>query len=69
MVRSFGRSDQDLGLALALTRAGVLSGTVGGLGPAIAVRGVASLLAAVVFLPRLPETAARSLDDVSPSEV
>jgi hypothetical protein len=30
---------------------------------------VASLLAAVVFLPLLPETAARSLDDVSPSEM
>jgi hypothetical protein len=46
-----------------------LSGTVGGLGPAIAVCGVASLLAVVVFLPGLPETAARSLDEVSPSEV
>jgi MFS family permease len=57
------------GSATGLLAATTLSGTVGGLGPAIAVCGVASLLAAVVFLPRLPETAARSLDDVSPSEV
>jgi MFS transporter, AAHS family, benzoate transport protein len=56
------------GSAAGLLAATTLERTVGGLGPAIAVCGVASLLAAVVFLPLLPETAARSLDDVSPSE-
>jgi len=39
------------------------------LGPAIALCGIASLLAAVFVVPRLPETADRRLDDVSPSEV
>jgi hypothetical protein len=57
------------GSAAGLLAATTLERTVGGLGPAIAVCGVASLLAAVVFLPLLPETAARSLDDVSPSEM
>lgn len=57
------------GSATGLVAATTLAGRVGGLGPAIAVCGVASLVAAVVFLPLLPETAARPLDDVSPSEV
>jgi MFS transporter, AAHS family, benzoate transport protein len=57
------------GSATGLLAATVLEGPVGGLGPAIAVCGVASLLAAVVFLPLLPETATRPLDDVSPMEV
>jgi len=39
------------------------------LGPAIALCGIASLIAAVFVVPRLPETADRALDDVSPSEV
>ncbi|HSO95261.1 MAG TPA: MFS transporter [Acidimicrobiia bacterium] len=55
------------GSAVGLLAATTLESAVGGLGPAIAVCGVASLLAAVVFLPLLPETAARPLDDVSPS--
>lgn len=57
------------GSAAGLLAATTLSGVVGGLGPAIAVCGVASLVAAVVFLPLLPETATRPLDDVSPMEV
>jgi hypothetical protein len=40
-----------------------------GLGPAIAILGVPSLVAAAFLIPRLPESAARSLDEVSPSEV
>ncbi len=40
----------------------------GGLGPAIALCGIASLVAAIFVVPRLPETADRRLDDVSPSE-
>ncbi len=60
----FGVAGSATGLLLATT----LAGPVGGLGPAIALCGIASLVAAVVFLPRLPETAALALDDISPSE-
>jgi MFS family permease len=56
------------GSAAGLVLATQLKGAVGGLGPGIAVCGVASLLAGVFVVPRLPETVARSLDDVSPSE-
>jgi AAHS family benzoate transporter-like MFS transporter len=56
------------GSATGLLLATTLEGPVGGLGPAIALCGLAPLLAAFVFLPRLPETATRPLDDISPSE-
>ena len=56
------------GSATGLLLATSLEGPVGGLGPAIALCGLAPLLAAFVFLPRLPETATRPLDDISPSE-
>jgi MFS family permease len=56
------------GSALGLVVATQLRDTMGGLGPAIAVCGVPLLLAAVLLVPRLPETAARRLDDVSPTE-
>lgn len=46
-----------------------LEDVVGGLGPAIALCGIAPLLAAAFVMPWLPEPADRSLDDVSPSEV
>jgi MFS transporter, putative metabolite:H+ symporter len=46
-----------------------LEEALGGLGPAIAVCGVAPLLAAAFVMPWLPEPADRDLDDVSPSEV
>jgi MFS family permease len=46
-----------------------LEDVVGGLGAAIAVCGVAPLLAAALVMPWLPEPADRNLDDVSPSEV
>jgi MFS family permease len=57
------------GSAVGLVLATQLRDVVGGLGPAIALCGIASLLAAVFVVPRLPETAERHLDDVSPSEV
>jgi MFS family permease len=57
------------GSAVGLVLATQLKDVVGGLGPAIAVCGIASLVAAVFVVPRLPETADRRLDDVSPSEV
>ena len=57
------------GSAVGLVVATQLRDVVGGLGPAVALCGIASLLAAVFVVPRLPETAERHLDDVSPSEV
>jgi MFS family permease len=57
------------GSAVGLVLATQLKDLVGGLGPAIALCGIASLIAAVFVVPRLPETAARRLDDVSPSEL
>jgi MFS family permease len=55
------------GSAVGLLASGALSDRIG-LGSALALTGIASLLASLLVL-RLPETAARSLDDVSPSEV
>jgi MFS family permease len=57
------------GSALGLLLATQLKDALGGLGPGIAVCGIAPLVAAVVLLPRLPETRARRLDEVSPSEI
>jgi MFS family permease len=57
------------GSAVGLVLATQLRDVVGGLGPAIALTGIASLIAAIFVVPRLPETATRHLDDVSPSEV
>jgi MFS family permease len=57
------------GSAVGLLLATQLKDLVGGLGPGIAVCGIASLLAAVFVVPHLPETAERRLDDVSPSEL
>jgi MFS family permease len=57
-----------LGSAAGLVLATSLRDHLGGLGPAIAVCGVAPLLAALLVVPRLPETADRRLDEISPSE-
>ena len=57
------------GSAVGLVLATQLKDVVGGLGPGIAVCGIAPLIAAFFVVPRLPETVARRLDDVSPSEV
>jgi MFS family permease len=57
------------GAAVGLLLAPQLKGLMGGLGPAIAVCGVAPLIAAVLIVPRLPETRARTLEEISPSEV
>jgi hypothetical protein len=56
------------GSAAGLLLATNLEDVLDGLGPAIAVCGVASLLAAAFVMPWLPETADRDLDDISPSE-
>jgi len=55
-----------LGSASGLVAAGQLSDHVGGIGRAIALCGIASLLAAFV-VPALPESFGRELDDLSPS--
>jgi MFS family permease len=55
------------GSAAGLVLSGSLSDRIG-LGEALALTGIASLLASLLVL-RLPETAARPLDEVSPSEV
>ena len=56
------------GSATGLVLATQLRDAAGGLGPAIAWCGLATVIAAVFVIPRLPETARRDLDDVSPSE-
>lgn len=58
-----------VGSASGLLIAGWLSDPLGGIGRAIALCGIAPLIAAVFLLRRLPETAHVGLDDVSPSEV
>ena len=55
------------GSAVGLVATGSLSAHIG-LGTALALTGIPSLVASVLVL-RLPETAARSLEEVSPSEV
>jgi MFS family permease len=57
------------GSAVGLVLATQLKVFAGGLGPAIALCGIASVAAAIFVVPRLPETADRRLDDVSPSEL
>jgi MFS family permease len=57
------------GSAVGLVLATQLKDFAGGLGPAIAICGIAPLLATIFVIPRLPETVDRHLDDVSPSEV
>jgi MFS family permease len=55
------------GSAVGLLASGALSDRIG-LGEALALTGIASLLASLLIL-RLPETADRPLDEISPSEV
>jgi hypothetical protein len=57
------------GSAAGLLLATHLEDLVGGLGPAIALCGIAPLLATAFVIPRLPETVTKRLDDISPSEV
>jgi MFS family permease len=57
-----------MGSMVGFALAGALSDPLGGIGRSVAICGVAALVAAVCFVPRLPETYTRTLDDVSPSE-
>lgn len=56
-----------LGSATGLVLAGGLSHQLGGLGHSVALTGVGSLLVVLLVVPLLPESADRSLDDVSPT--
>jgi MFS transporter, putative metabolite:H+ symporter len=57
-----------VGSGTGLLVAGHFSDPLGGIGRSIALCGIAGLIAAVFFVPRLPETSTSTLDDVSPSE-
>ncbi|MGQ0824350.1 MAG: MFS transporter [Actinomycetota bacterium] len=57
-----------VGSMAGLGLAGQLSDPLGHIGRGIALCGIGALVAAILFVPRLPETRARDLDDVSPSE-
>jgi MFS family permease len=57
-----------VGSAVGLIVATNIKSSVGGLGTAIALCGIAPLIAACFVVPRLPETADRRLDDISPTE-
>jgi MFS family permease len=57
-----------LGSAAGLVVAGGLADALGGLGHSVALTGVGSLLVALFVVPLLPEPAARSLDEVSPTQ-
>ncbi len=56
-----------IGSATGLLIAGGLSDQLGGIGRSVALTGVGSLLVAVFVVPLLPESAARMLDEVSPT--
>jgi len=56
-----------IGSATGLLIAGGLSDQLGGIGRSVALTGVGSLLVAIFVVPLLPESAARMLDEVSPT--
>ena len=56
------------GSGVGFLAAGMLARPLGDLGRSIALTGVAALVAALFVVPLLPESAARKLDDVSPTE-
>ncbi len=57
-----------LGSATGLLVAGGLADRVGGLGRSVALTGIGSFLVALIVIPLLPESAARVLDEVSPTQ-
>lgn len=58
-----------VGSAAGLVLAGVLADPLGGLGRAIAILAIAPIVAALLLVPRLPESAFQTLEEVSPSEL
>jgi MFS family permease len=57
-----------LGSATGLVLAGALSHHPSDLGRSVALTGIGSFLVALIIVPLLPESAARALDDVSPTQ-
>ena len=57
-----------VGSAAGLVLAGVLSDPLGGLGRAVALTGIASFAAAVLVVPRLPESVSQLLEEISPTD-
>jgi predicted MFS family arabinose efflux permease len=57
-----------VGSATGLLIAGGLADELGGIGRSVALTGIGSLLVALIVVPLLPESAARVLDDVSPTQ-
>jgi predicted MFS family arabinose efflux permease len=57
-----------LGSATGLVLAGALSHHPSDLGRSVALTGIGSFLVALIIVPLLPESAARTLDDVSPTQ-
>ena len=57
-----------VGSALGFVATGVLSHGHNELGRAIALCGIASLVAAIALVPLLPESVAQRLDDISPTD-
>jgi MFS family permease len=58
-----------IGAATGLLLAGSLSDRLGGIGHSVALTGIGSLFVAIFVVPLLPESAARTLDEVSPTHV
>ncbi len=56
------------GSAAGLVIAGQLSDSFGGIGRAIALCAVPTIIAAIFLVPRLPEPAGKTLDEISPTE-
>jgi MFS family permease len=56
------------GSAIGLVAAGALSDQLGGIGRAVALTGIGTLVAAIFLIPLLPESAAGALEDISPTE-
>jgi MFS family permease len=58
-----------LGSVVGLVLAGALADPLGGLGRAIALMALAPIVAAVFLVPRLPEGARQTLEEISPSQL